>query len=206
MLHKNIPIGDIHYIHNWEVANEANRLALVVTTADRGKLCWQLDTNEFFFLASGSPVSWLPAIGIQGPQGIQGIQGLPGLDGTNGTNGTNAPKVLPVACSDEISALILGTNKITFRMPYAMTVNVLKASLTVAQVSGNVLTIDIKQNGVSILSTLLTIDNTEKTSVTATTPVIISNVFLIDDAEITIDITQIGDGTAKGLKIYMVGV
>jgi hypothetical protein len=51
----------------------------------------------------------------------------------------------------------------------------------------------------------LTIDNTEKTSKTAATPAVISDTALADDAEITIDIDQVGDGTAKGLKITLIG-
>ena len=50
-----------------------------------------------------------------------------------------------------------------------------------------------------------TIDNTEKTSTTASTPAVISDSSLADDAEITIDIDQVGDGTAKGLKVTLIG-
>jgi hypothetical protein len=34
---------------------------------------------------------------------------------------------------------------------------------------------------------------------------VISDTSLADDAEITIDIDQIGDGTAKGLKVILIG-
>jgi hypothetical protein len=51
----------------------------------------------------------------------------------------------------------------------------------------------------------LTIDNTERTSVTAVTPPIISTSTITDDGEISVDVDQIGDGTAKGLKITMIG-
>ncbi|EXU78754.1 hypothetical protein AX13_09700 [Comamonas aquatica DA1877] len=91
-------------------------------------------------------------------------------------------------------------------MPYAMELSEVRASLTTAQVSGGLLTVDINSGGTSILSTKLTVDNTEKTSKTAATAAVISTSFLPDDAEITIDIDQIGDGTAKGLKVYLVGV
>jgi hypothetical protein len=77
--------------------------------------------------------------------------------------------------------------------------------LTTAQSSGNIFTVDINEGGTSILSTKLTIDNTEKTSTTAATPPVISDSSLADDAEITVDIDQIGDGTAKGLKVTIIG-
>jgi hypothetical protein len=115
------------------------------------------------------------------------------------------PKVIQLACSDETTALAAGTGKATFRMPYAMTVSAVRASLTTAQASGSIFTVDINEAGTSIISTKLTIDNTEKTSVTAATAPVISDASLADDAEITVDIDQIGDGTAKGLKVTLIG-
>jgi hypothetical protein len=115
------------------------------------------------------------------------------------------PFELVVAASDETTALTTGTAKITFRMPRAVTLTSVRASLTTAQASGSIFTVDINEAGTSILSTKLTIDNTEKTSTTAATPPVISDVNLADDAEMTIDIDQIGDGTAKGLKVTLIG-
>jgi hypothetical protein len=86
-----------------------------------------------------------------------------------------------------------------------MTLTEVRASLTTAQTSGSIFTVDINENGTSVLSTKLTIDNTEKTSTTATTPAFISDSSLAVDSEITIDIDQVGDGTAKGLKITLLG-
>ena len=54
-------------------------------------------------------------------------------------------------------------------------------------------------------STKITIDNTEKTSTTAAAPPVISDSTLADDAEVTIDIDTVGDGTAKGLKVTLLG-
>ena len=110
-----------------------------------------------------------------------------------------------VAASDETTALTTGTSKITFRMPYAFTLTAVRASLTTAQTSGSIFTVDINDSGTTILSTKLTIDNTEKTSTTAATAPVISDTALADDTEITIDIDQVGDGTAKGLKITLIG-
>lgn len=111
---------------------------------------------------------------------------------------------IQVACSDETTAITAGTAKVTFRMPYAATLVGVRASLATAQVSGNIFTVDINEGGTSVLSTKLTIDNTEKTSTTAATPAVISDSALADDAEITIDVDQIGNGTAKGLKVTLI--
>lgn len=116
------------------------------------------------------------------------------------------PKVIQLAVSDETTAITTGTSKITFRMPYAMTLTAVRASLSTSQTSGSIFTVDINESGGTILSTKLTIDNTEKTSTTAATPPVISDTALADDAEITIDVDQVGDGTAKGLKVTLIGV
>ncbi len=114
-------------------------------------------------------------------------------------------KAVQVAASDETTALTTGTAKLTFRMPHALTLTGIRASLSTAQSAGSIFTVDVNEGGVSILSTKLTIDNTEKTSTTALTPPVLSDSFLADDAEITIDIDQIGNGTAKGLKVTLIG-
>ena len=118
---------------------------------------------------------------------------------------SNGGESIILAASDETTALTTGTAKVTFRMPYAFTLSGVRASLSTAQASGSILTVDINDSGTTILSTKLTIDNTEKTSTTAATPAVISDTSLANDAEITIDIDQVGDGTAKGLKITLIG-
>lgn len=110
-----------------------------------------------------------------------------------------------IACSDETTALTTGTAKATFRMPFAFTLTAVRASVTTAP-TGSVLTVDINEGGVSILSTKLTIDATEKTSTTAATAAVISDASLADDAEITIDIDTVGSTVAgAGLKVWLIG-
>lgn len=180
---------------------------------------------------SGGSTAWADLTGV--PQPVLDIAALtdPGADrllfwddsvgayvhlslGTNlsitGTtlNASGAGAVtqcIPVACSDETTALTAGNGKVTFRMPFAMTAVSVRASLTTAQATGSVFTVDVNEGGVSILSTKITIDNTGKTSTTAATPPVVSDTSLADDAEITIDIDQVGDGTAAGLKVYLIG-
>ncbi len=139
--------------------------------------------------------------GITGPTGATGVTGASGVTGATGA--VSASFVL--AASDEATALTSGTGKVVFRMPYAFTVASVRASLTTAQGAGSIFTVDIKESGVTILSTLITIDNGEKTSTTAAAPPVVSDTALADDAEMSIDITQIGDGTAKGLKVTILG-
>lgn len=113
-------------------------------------------------------------------------------------------EVLVIACSDETSDITTGTGKVTFRMPFAMTLTEVRASSNTGPAS--TLTIDINESGVSILSTKLTFDATEKTTTTASTPAVISDTSLADDAEITIDFDTVGSGpTGNGVKVYLIG-
>jgi|TARA_R110000824_G_C14973286_1_gene653321 hypothetical protein len=110
-----------------------------------------------------------------------------------------------IACSDETTDLTTG-EKVQFRMPFAFTVSEVRASLTTAATGASLLTVDIEQGGVSILSTPITIDASETTSTTAATPPVISTTALTNDSIITVDIDQIGNTTAgRGLKCVIIG-
>ena len=110
-----------------------------------------------------------------------------------------------VACSDETTALTTGT-KVTMRMPFAFTLTAVRASLTTAGTGANLVTVDIEQGGTTILSTSITIDATETTSTTASTPPVISTSALTDDASIDFDVDQIDSGgVSAGLKVYLIG-
>lgn len=123
------------------------------------------------------------------------------IDGTTLT----APVEIGMACSDETTALTTGTAKVTFRLPYAMTLTAVRASVTTAP-TGSTLVVDINEGGTSVLSTKLSIDATEKSSTTAATAAVISDSALADDAEITVDIDQIGATIAgAGLKVWLIG-
>jgi len=109
-----------------------------------------------------------------------------------------------VALSDEATPLTIGVKR-EIRMPHGMTLTGMRASATTAP-TGASLIVSVLQNGVSILSTNLSIDATEKTSTTAAVPVVISNTSLADDAEIAFDVVQVGSTVAgTGLKVTLIG-
>ncbi len=112
--------------------------------------------------------------------------------------------------SDEAVAPTSGTAKVTYRIPYGFDIQAVRASLSVAQTSGTVLAIDINAGGTSIFNgaNRLTINNGAKTSVGATVQPTINSTYgnMAAGTEITIDIDAIGDGTARGLKVYVIGV
>lgn len=110
---------------------------------------------------------------------------------------------LQIAASDLTTALVTGTLKAYLRAAQPFTLTGVRSSVAVVSSSGLV-TVDIKKNGTTMLSTLLSIDASEKTSVTAATPAVISVSSVADDDEITIDITAAGTG-AKGLMVTLIG-
>lgn len=131
--------------------------------------------------------------------------GSPGGGTSGGGGGPGSTQVLGYALSDETTAITAGTDKLTVRMPFGMTLTAVRASVTTAP-TGSTLIIDINENGSTILSTKLSIDASEKTSTTAASAAVISDASLADDAEITFDFTQVGSTIAgTGVKVYLIG-
>jgi hypothetical protein len=143
------------------------------------------------------------ATGATGSTGAAGAPGTNGAAGTPGTNGTNGAFQLGVAASDETTDITTGTAKVTFRMPSAATITAVRSNINTVSSSG-IVTVDINKNGSTVLSTKLTIDVGEKTSVTAAVPAVLSTGAFASDDEITVDIDVAGTG-AKGLKIWLLG-
>ena len=120
-----------------------------------------------------------------------------------------APTRIPIllALSDETTVIATATGVMSFRMPYKFHVEEVRASLITAASAGTV-TVDINEGGATILTTKLTIDATELTSVTAATPPVIGGAgpVLADDAIITFDIDDAGSAAdAVGLKVTLIG-
>lgn len=118
---------------------------------------------------------------------------------------SHIPCDIYIACSDEVTALAAGASLVTFVAQRDMIISAIHASLTTHQSGGSIFTIDVNKNGSSLLSTKVTIDNTETSSRTAATAAVLSATSIIAGDIFTIDIDQIGNGTAKGLKVYIIG-
>lgn len=114
-----------------------------------------------------------------------------------------------IGVGDQTTAITTGTNKRRWRSPFAWTVTSIRDSLASAQASGaNLVTVDVNNNGNSMLSTKLTIDNNETTSTTAATPSVLDAAYVAvaDDALIAIDIDNCdGSTTATGLDVTLSG-
>lgn len=116
--------------------------------------------------------------------------------------GSSAPAPIIVAVTSETSTVSTGSAKVTFRAPAELTLSSVRASLTTASSSGAV-QVNVRVNGTTIFSTPLTIDASEKTSLTAASAAVLSTTAIADDAEIKIDVDSAGSG-AVGLKVTFI--
>lgn len=108
-----------------------------------------------------------------------------------------------VAVGDEDTAITTGAAKVSFQWPCTGEVTAVYGGLNVAQTSGDIFTVDVNNDGATMLSTKLTIDNTERSSLTATTPPVLTNTTVTKGDWATVDIDQVGaSGDAAGLKLY----
>jgi hypothetical protein len=111
--------------------------------------------------------------------------------------------VIVIPVGDETTALTTGTNLVRFRMPFAATLLAVRAAVNTAP-TGSTLIVDVNEAGSSVLGTKLSIDASELTSTTAASAATITDSSLADDAEISIDIDQIGSTVAgAGLKVSL---
>jgi hypothetical protein len=114
-------------------------------------------------------------------------------------------QVFEVAISDEISPLTAGNAKIKFPWPIGFTLTNIYAYVGTAPTISGII-IGVKKNGVTILSTNITIDVNTQFSYLAGVPPVISVPSLTQHAEMQIDLIQVGSGVAGlGGKLYFIG-
>ena len=164
---------------------------------------------NYFYITDGDSGQWVEFsnTGTKGPIGYTGSQGLPdGYTGSVGYTGSQAesPSVLIIPVTGETGVITSGVAQYTFRSPFQLNLTERpRASLTTASTSGGVV-VDINLNGVSMFGTdKLSIDQNEKTSLTATSQASYTTPTVINaDSEITFDIDSSGVG-AVGLKVTL---
>ncbi len=213
MLHKNITPPYNHGIFGWIVADPTALAALVLAPDDVGKVAWQLAPATFFVLVDDSPATWTPLLTSVGTVPASGVSVT---DAGNFFAATQVEAALqeigawynilcvPVALSDELTALTTGGGKVTIRSPFKAELIDVKAMVNTAP-TGSILIVDINKNGTTMMAvTKLSIDAGEKTSRTAAAAPVLSTTTLAEDDEISFDIDQIGSTIAgAGLKAYL---
>jgi hypothetical protein len=150
------------------------------------------------YWVSSAWVKLTPQVGWQAYDAAQGSVFV--WTGTVWANmGAAAPSPDTFALSDETSNLTTGL-KLTHRIVGARTLSAVRINCNTAP-TGATIIVDVKKNGTTIFSTKVSIDATEKTSVTAASAAVLSTTAFADDDEVTWHIDQIGSTVAgKGLK------
>jgi hypothetical protein len=112
-----------------------------------------------------------------------------------------------VALSGLTTTITAGTIKGYFYTPFQLMVSEPFATLAVAQASGSTVTVDINAAGVSILSTRVTIDNTQLTSWSSSVQPVVATASIPAHTLISFDIDQAAVGTAAaGLEAGFIAV
>jgi hypothetical protein len=117
------------------------------------------------------------------------------------TGGGQTPVQIP--CSDRITPIPIANNIMSWPFPLDKTILGIFAYVTSPATSGT-FTIRVKVNGTSILSTPITIDAGEKTSLSAVTLPALSATDFMQGDELTVDITDDADGTVSGLILTLI--
>ena len=123
--------------------------------------------------------------------------------GVDAAGTDNSTATLGFACSDETSALTVG-QAIAIDMPHDMTVTTVYASLATAGATSSI-TVDVEDEGTSILSSVLTLAAGSENTETSTFTGAASSYTLSKGDKLTIDIDSIDDGTGAGLKVVLLG-
>ena len=119
---------------------------------------------------------------------------------------TNPTLSFIVSLTAEDGDATVANNLAQIRMPFAFELSELPRAFCNTAPTGANLQFDIEEAGATIFSTKLEIDATEKTSTTATTPCVLSDTTLADDAIISFNCDQIGSTVAgAGIKLVLIG-
>lgn len=111
--------------------------------------------------------------------------------------------VIALSCSDLTTAITVGNPVAYYDFEKDFTAKEVIATLLTPQSAGSTFTVNVYKNGTTIFSTLLTIDNNETSSLTATIPAVLSTTSFSKGDRLTVGITQVGNGTAAGLILQM---
>ena len=117
--------------------------------------------------------------------------------GVDAAGTDNSVEVISIACSDETTDLTTGTAKATFRMPFAMTLTEVRASVTTAPTGINAHRGHQRGRGNHHGHQQAEQSTPQRRrATTAATAPGITDSSLADDAEITVDIDQVGSTVA----------
>jgi hypothetical protein len=210
-----LPIGVTKTVSGttYTILEEDHGILLLFTNAAGCAITVPQATGQFAapfiteFMALGAPLTWTPTTStINGAASAKiGGRNILVADGGNWRASLMGREAIMMPITSETGAVTTGTAKKSLPMPYPFAVTEVGAWLKTAQASGSIFTLDINNNGTSILSTKLTIDNTEQSSLTAATAPVLSSTVLAKGDVASWDCDQIGNGSAAGCKSWLTG-
>lgn len=141
-----------------------------------------------------------------------GPQGPPGPPGSDGKDFNSLYDVIISAISSEVIPLTTGTRLMTFRCPFPLRFDTpgyegyIRASVSTAPVGADIV-VTVDMNGSPMLTTPITIEDGQLTSVTAAVQPEFAVSLAPDDAEFSVNVTQVGSSVAGfGLKLSITGI
>lgn len=153
-----------------------------------------------------SPIFVTPALGTPASGVLTNCTGLP----LAGLTVAAKTETIPIALGDESTVLAAASTSVpvvTYNIPYGFEVTNVIASCTVAPTGASLLTVDVHDDGTTIMATTkVTLDATEKTSATAATQPVISSGTVAANSLIEIFVDQLDtNNVAAGLKVWLIG-
>jgi len=141
---------------------------------------------------------------------IEALQAKVGINSSTETTSLDykikqLSEALVIVCSDEVTALTVGTGKAKFRLLMPTKFIYVTAYVNTAP-TGSSLIADVKINGTSIFTTVISIDAGDTNSVSAAAPPVFNSSLVQwgGGEELSVDITQVGSTAAgTGLKVYL---
>jgi len=202
-----VQAGNTDYV--WPTAFPAST-GYALTSSDAGVLSWDSDITDLVTAATTGAAGKSELTTIAEVNAGTDTTRAITVDALAGSNLGTKTVVVKVYADD--GALTLADGEGYFTVPIeldGMDLVSVGAHVYTASGGGTAVNISIYNvgNAVDMLTTQLTIDNTEKDSATAATPAVISavaaNRLVNTGDEVRIDINQVGDAATKGLEIRL---
>jgi hypothetical protein len=124
-------------------------------------------------------------------------------------------ETIAIVCSDRTTAIVAATDVASYVMPWAFTLTEVQAQLFDAAGSGT-FTVDVNDDGTSLLSTKLTIDAGETSSQTAASSYALAAatattarakaITVAKGSKVSIDVDDDAAGDALGLIVTLIGI
>jgi hypothetical protein len=125
---------------------------------------------------------------------------------SRGSRNVRLPEATAIACGTPTTVVEVGVAN-SFHWPYrdGMRLTAIEAGLAVDQTSGDQLTVDVLIDGVSAFGIPITFDNGDERSAEAAVQPTLTTFEILYGQKVEFEVTQVGDGTAMGLTVYLVG-